>query len=161
MTVSRPVKILLIASAAIAFIAASLGLARVLSARAAERTTLEQLIADEAAGRAPRVADAIGGCPRGSECAAKVEAMVGKVAAPEAPLKILQISQGTPVSPGGGTGVARIAWRTDGRLPVVQCVVVSRTGDVVSGFELRVLAVSKPIEQEGTCPDAGRISTAG
>lgn len=159
-TVSRALRITAILVVLVAFIGFSFGLARVLSARAAERTALESLIADQAAGRGSEVTDSIGGCSNDPDCAKRVEAMVGRVAAPDDVVKVLQITQGTPLSPGGGSGVARIAWRTEGSLPVVQCVVVRRTGDVVSGFSLDLVAVSRPIGREASCPEQDAIRTA-
>lgn len=162
-TVSRPFRIIVIAATAIAFLAISFGLARVLAARGAERTTLERLVADEAAGRGDLVAAAIDGCAPGSRCAEGVASMVSTLAAPKpgAGVKILQVEQGTPVSPGGGEGVARVAWRSQGRLPVVQCVVVERTGNALAGFAIGIRAVSKPIAREGTCPEPGKVVNAG
>jgi hypothetical protein len=49
------------------------------------------------------------------------------------------------------TGVARIVWKTQSRLPTVQCVRIRRSGDPLSGFDVSVLAVSRPIGREQSC----------
>jgi hypothetical protein len=52
----------------------------------------------------------------------------------------------------GRTETARIAWKAGARLPRVQCVRVRRTGDPFSGYDTRVLSVSRPIAREADCP---------
>jgi len=156
---SRPIKILIISVGVVAFIGASLGVGRLLVARGAEQTMLMGLITDQNAGRSDRVVAAISGCSESAECVNAVAALVKQVKDPGASLKVLQIVQGTKLSSGPSTGVSRIAWRSNGRLPVVQCVPTRRTGSVISGFRVEVLAVSKPIAREGSCPKDKPIVT--
>lgn len=156
---SRHARIALTVSAVVLFLLASGIVARVLAAQGAERTLLEQSIAAQAAGDSKSAAGLIADCASGSPCAQAVSGIVAKVKAPGLRAKILQIQPGTRISPGGDVGVARIAWRIDGRLPVVECVVVERTGNAVSGFEVRLNALSKPIQREGHCPEAQSIET--
>lgn len=155
---SRPARIITFAAIAIAFIGLSLGLGRVLAARGAERTLLERLIADQAAGRVGAVADAIEGCRGEPACEQRVARLVGKVSSPGGNLEVLQITQGTGVSPGASTGVARIAWNAGTELPVVQCVATRRAGNVVGGFRVTIVAVSSPIDRTGACPAAGELA---
>jgi len=156
---SRPARIALAVSAVVLFVLASAVVARVLAAQGAERTLLEHSISAQAAGDSKLAASLISNCSAGSECATAVAAVVAQVKAPGKRAKVLQIDPGTSKSPGGDIGVARIAWRIDGQLPVVECVVVERTGNAVSGFEVRLNALSKPIQREGHCGEAASIRT--
>jgi len=157
MTMSRPIRILIILAGIAVFVVASIGLGRVLSARGAERASLEQLINDEGAGRLKAVAGSITDCEPGTACYERLSKVLAKVGKPGAKVEILQITQGTKVSPGGSTGVARIAWSVGGRLPVAQCVVVERKGSVTSGFTVSINAVSAPIDRTGACPTVERL----
>ena len=38
-----------------------------------------------------------------------------------------------------------------GTLPVVQCIDVRRTGNFLAGVKIALLAISAPIENEGSC----------
>ena len=156
---SRPVKILLIALGVVAFIVTSLGVGRLLAARGVEETMLQQLITDQNAGRSEQVVAAISGCSGSAKCVSAVDSIVKQVKSPGTPLLVLQIVQGTKISAGPSSGVSRIAWRPNGKLPVVECVTTRRTGTVVSGFKVEVLAVSKPIAREGSCPKDKPVAT--
>jgi len=49
-------------------------------------------------------------------------------------------------------GDTRIAWKATGnRFPVVQCVRVERSGNVLSGLVIRLLTVSVPIPDTADC----------
>ena len=154
---SRPLKIVLILVAGIAFLAASLGLARVLAASGAERTLLEGLIADQGAGRSAEVTALLPDCAAGSECAKRTKAMIDRNAKPGGKVKILQIDGGAPLSAGSADGVARLAWKVGADLPVVQCAVVRREGSVTAGFSVNLVVLSKPIAAEGACPTAAEL----
>jgi len=156
---SRPARILTVVAIVLLFVGASLALGRVLSARGAERTVLETLITDEANGRSQAVAAAVSGCAGDGHCVARIKALLAKVSQPGARIEVLQITQGTDVSPAGSTGVARIAWTAGAHLPVVQCIVTERSGNVVSGFAVGIVAISKPIDRTGACPDAPTLKT--
>jgi hypothetical protein len=68
------------------------------------------------------------------------------------PVKILLINSKTSYSPFGQTGASRVAWTVIGRLPIVQCVNVKRTGNFLTGIHVRLLSISAPISNEGDCP---------
>ena len=123
-----------------------------LAARGAERSLLEGVIRDQAKGDAAALASGLPNCETGSKCRSQVDALVKKVSGPGKPLEILQITGGAGSGPGAADGVARIAWHTGEGLPVVQCVAVRKSGNVVSGFSISVLKVSNPIDREGACP---------
>lgn len=154
---SRPLKVALIAGLALAFVLASLGVGRILSARNAEHTVLEQVIRDQAQGRVGPVIAAIDGCRRNPRCVSATTGIVRQVSMPGGQVEILQITEGTKFSGGRSTGVARLAWQVGGRLPVAQCAVVDRTGSVASGFALHVRALSAPIDRTGACPDVAAL----
>ena len=149
---SRPLRIFLILLGLVLFVAGSLAVGRVLAARGAERSLLEGVIRDQAKGDAAALASGLPNCETGSKCRSQVDALVKKVSGPGKPLEILQITGGAGSGPGAADGVARIAWHTGEGLPVVQCVAVRKSGNVVSGFSISVLKVSNPIDREGACP---------
>jgi hypothetical protein len=66
--------------------------------------------------------------------------------------EVLRIDQPTPYDPGSRRAVLRVVWRTGRSLPVVQCVLVERTGSAVSGFDVRTVRISAPIGREAACP---------
>ena len=148
---SRPARILMILGIAIAFIAISLGVGRMLAASGAERSQLEQVIRAEAKGDSAGLAALLPACGAGTACRAQVDEVIAKVGAPGQPLEILQIDGGTGSGAGSADGTARIAWHAGTRLPTVQCVKVHRSGDVISGFGIQIVSVSQPIAREGTC----------
>ena len=149
---SRPVRITLVLIGVIVFVAGSLAMGRVLAARGAERSLLEGVIRDQAKGDSAALASGLPNCETGTKCRTQVDALVKKVSGPGKPLEILQITGGVGSGPGPAEGVARIAWHTGEDLPVVQCVVVKKSGSVVSGFSLEIVKVSNPIDREGACP---------
>ncbi|MCX6388558.1 MAG: hypothetical protein NTX07_07500 [Solirubrobacterales bacterium] len=149
---SRPVRIALIVALGAVFIVVSLGVGRVLGARGAERVLVEQVIRDQASGNVQGIARELPNCGLGTKCHANVVKLLAKVSGPGLPLEILQITQAAGVSPGGSTGVARIAWHIGSRLPVVECLVIQKTGNVVSGFGVHLIKLSNPIAREGACP---------
>ena len=63
-------------------------------------------------------------------------------------VKLLQLESSTAYSPFGATGVTRVAWTVIGTLPVVQCVEVRRTGNLLTGIHVQLLTRE--------CADRGR-----
>jgi hypothetical protein len=66
-------------------------------------------------------------------------------------VKILSVKSNTSYALTGATGVTRLAWIAVGRLPVVQCVRVSRTGNALAGIHVVLLSLSAPIPGEADC----------
>ena len=66
-------------------------------------------------------------------------------------VKILSLKSRTAYSLTGATGKTRLAWTVIGRLPVVQCVEVRRTGNAVAGIDIALLSLSAPIGNEADC----------
>ena len=48
-------------------------------------------------------------------------------------------------------GTGRLAWRAGSGLPVVQCIRVQR-GNPLSGGDVTLLSVSRPIKNTAPCP---------
>jgi hypothetical protein len=150
--VPRPLKLLLILLAVALFLAASGALARVLSAGSAERAAIGELMAVQARGDAAGVIRRLDGCARAPACRARQRAnAVGLRRAGET--KLFRLDPTTRLSLGGTHGITRVAWGVPGRgRPVVQCVGVRRTGDVVAGFAVALTSLSRPIGPESGCP---------
>jgi hypothetical protein len=66
-------------------------------------------------------------------------------------VRVLNIKPTTRFALGGGTHTARVAWKAGDALPVVQCVTLRRTGGLLSGYDVRVLRVSRPIARDANC----------
>lgn len=85
----------------------------------------------------------------GAERTAAIEAIDAR--APGA-IQVLRVDGPSRLVLGPRTGTARIVWSTSAkRLPVVQCVRLRRSGDVLGGFEISVRSVSQPIGREAGC----------
>ncbi len=139
---------LLISLAVLLFLGISAGLARFLSAENVERDTVLALLQDEVRGdRAAMLA-------RLQACSGTCRTDVAQDAASlqgHGELKILNTDSHTAYSLTGASGQTRVAWKQGSRLPVVQCVLVRRTGDIVTGISVNVLAVGRPIPGTADC----------
>lgn len=89
----------------------------------------------------------------GVERSAVVESVKREARALDRPgrVRILNIKPDTTFAVKGETRVARVAWKAGDALPVVQCVTLRREGDVLGGFDVRVLRVSRPIKADANC----------
>jgi hypothetical protein len=90
------------------------------------------------------------GCARTPACAHAVRANATNLRRPGVP-KILSIKSRTAYSLTGARGVTRLAWTVIGRLPVVQCVRVTRTGNAITGVRVALDSISTPIGNEADC----------
>jgi hypothetical protein len=150
--VPRTLKLLLILLALALFLAASGALARVLSAGSAERAAIGEVVAVQARGDAAGVIRRLDGCARARACRARQRANAGRLRR-AGETKIFRLDPSTRLSLGGADGITRVAWGVPGRgRPIVQCVGVRRTGDVVSGFAVSLTSLSRPIGAERDCP---------
>jgi hypothetical protein len=147
--VSRRRLIALIALGAIVFIAISLLLARYLTTENQERDAVYALLRDQARGDARAMLRRLRGCdPR---CRANVEANARRLKRP-GEVKILAYDSSTAYTLGSASGPTRVAWTIiDKQLPVVQCVEVERSGNVLAGRAISLLRLSVPIDRQGTC----------
>jgi hypothetical protein len=150
--VPRPLKLVLIVLAVALFLGASGALARVLSAASAERAAIAELVATEARGDAAGVTRRLEGCGGAPACRARQRANAARLRRP-GETKLFRLDPSTRISLGGVRATTRVAWGVPGRgRPIVQCVGVRRTGDVVSGFAVALIALSRPIDAESDCP---------
>ncbi len=147
----RPARILLGALALLVFLALSLGLARVLSANGAERSAILALLEAQAGGDADAMVARIDDCAAQPACVARARANATGLRSPGR-VELVRLDASTSFAPTGSEGVARVVWKTPARTTVVQCVDVRRAGDVVSGLSIELLALSRPIDRESSCP---------
>jgi hypothetical protein len=148
----RPRRILVVVLVAVAFVAVSAALARVLSANEAERGAITELLKAQARGDVPDVESRIEDCAREAACRATAAANARELRSP-GELDVVRLDPSTRFSLGGGaSGTARVVWRTPTRTTVVQCVEVRRAGDVLGGLHVELLALSRPIDRESSCP---------
>lgn len=137
--------------AVVAFLLVSAALARVLSANGAERSAITTAIEAQAHGDAAALIAAIDGCAQDASCRATATANAARLRS-AGDVEIVRLDLSTSFSLGGTTGTARVVWTTPSRLTVVQCARVRRGGDVVGGIEVAVVALSRPIGRESSCP---------
>ena len=127
-------------------------LARWLSVENNERDADLALVQAEARGDVHAMLGDLSGCRSSRACTADVRAVaaLARVRRPGA-VKILQLTSATAYALSGTTGKTRFAWTVLGTLPVVQCITVQRTGNLLTGIHVRLLAISPPIENEAVC----------
>jgi hypothetical protein len=140
---------LLIACGVLVFVLLSGLLARWLSLENIERGDIITLLQAEARGDAKAMLAQLDGCDQ--YCRANVARMAHRLKRRGHVLILADQSQ-TSYSLTGAVGDTRIAWKaTSNVLPVVQCVRVQRSGNVLSGLVIRLLAVSLPIPDTADC----------
>ena len=136
----------------LAFLLISGLLARFLSVENAERDAEEALIEAQVRGDASGMLDRLSGCSSRPACVAAVRANVANPRLRRSgAVKILQLSSSTAYSLTGVSGETRLAWTVIGKLPVVQCVGVRRTGNFFTGVSVTLLSLGAPIPNEGDC----------
>lgn len=133
------------------FLFISLILARVFGADGAERTAITLLIRDEAAGNQAGMVSRIENCDHSAACRARV-AHDATTLRRAGSISVLQLLPSAGFSLTSTLGTARVAWKTPGSLPVVQCVRVRRAGDAISGITIRLLNLSERINSGANCP---------
>ncbi len=148
------------AAGAVVVLLVSVVLARFLSVENAERADDLALIQAEARGDAAAMLDQLSGCRASPSCVATVRANASSPRLRRAgAVKILQLESKTAYAPFGATAKTRLAWTVIGKLPVVQCVEVRRTGNFLKGIHVTLLSLSAPIANEGTCTKPSQIET--
>ncbi len=143
--------ILALAVGVVVFFVVSILLARAFNADSAERAAITSLMQAQARGDAAGAARLIQGCPQSATCRATVLRNAAALRHPGS-VSIIQLQPSTGFSLTGTTGVARVAWSVGGSLPIVQCVRVQRTGNVISGLTVRLLAVTVRLPSSSGCP---------
>jgi hypothetical protein len=146
------VKRLLIALGIVLFLLISGLLARFLSVENVERDDEEALIEAQARGDVPGMLRELPGCSTRPACVNVVRANASNPRLRKhGGIKILSLQSATAYTLTGATGTTRLAWTIIGSLPVVQCIGVHRSGNFLSGIDVKLLSLSAPIPNEGDC----------
>jgi hypothetical protein len=147
----RPRHVAIFAAALLGFLAISFQLARYLSTETHERDEVFALLRAQAQGDAAAMLGRLGGCARHRACRARVVDNARSLRRP-GQVKILAYDSQTAYALGAATGQTRVAWTVvDRGLPVVQCVLVRRSGNALAGRSVTLLRLSAPIGRQGSC----------
>jgi hypothetical protein len=125
-------------------------LARFFSVENVERDDELALIEAEVRGDVNGIVAKLAGCRSSPACVASARANASRLRRTGA-VKILSLKSSNSHSLQSSTGTTRLAWTVIGRLPVVQCVRVRRTGNFLSGIHVQLTGLSAPIDNEGIC----------
>ncbi len=147
----RRLRLSLIALGIILFLVISALLARAFSIDGAERSAITALVSAEARGDAAAVVRLIRGCAGSSACRDRAGRSAARLRHP-GQISIVELNPSAGFSLTSTVGTARVVWRADAELPVVQCVRVRRAGNVVSGLHIELLAISPRIKTSAACP---------
>jgi hypothetical protein len=148
--IPRRRRIAIVVSAVVLLAVVGVLLARYLLTENVERDDILAVLQAQAHGDAARELTLLDGCRAKPSCAATVRASAVKLRRAGA-VKILSIKSPTAGALTAATGTSRVAWTVIGRLPIVQCVVVRRTGNAIGGLHVSLLSLSAPIENEADC----------
>jgi hypothetical protein len=143
-------RVAIVLAGVVVFLAISALLARYLLTENAERNDILAVLQAQAGGDTARELALLDDCRAKPSCVATVRASAVRLKRPGA-VKILAIKSPTAGSLTGATGTTRVAWTVIGRLPVVQCVLVRRTGNALQGLHVALLSLSAPIGNEAEC----------
>jgi hypothetical protein len=133
------------------FLGVSFLLARVLAADSRERSDVADLMRAQAAGDATGMLRQLSGCATRPACAARVRANAKALRRPGA-VKLVRFDPSTSFALSPHTATARVVWNTlRTHRPVVQCVTVSRTGDILSGPGVQLRSVTGPLRGTAGC----------
>jgi hypothetical protein len=132
------------------FLAISGVLARFLSVENVERDDDLALIEAQVKGDVNGMLARLDGCRASPACVTRARADASSLRRAGV-VKILSLKSATAYSLTGGTGKTRLAWTVIGKLPVVQCVEVRRTGNFLEGVKVTLLSLSAPIPNEADC----------
>ena len=145
---SRRARIASIALAALAFLIISGLLARWLSLENVERDDVIALLHAEARGDSSAMLAQLRGCQAACRAVVATDAATLRGGGR---LLILARGSATGYSLSSNTGPTRVAWQLGTRLPVVQCVLVRRTGNALTGLRVELLAIGAPIPSQADC----------
>jgi hypothetical protein len=135
----------------VVFLAISAWLARFLSTENAEREAVVTLLRAQASGDVRSLLDQLHGCRGAPACVATAERNASAERR-SGGVQILALSSPTAYSLADATGETRVAWRAGSSQPVVQCVLVHRHGNPLTGLSVTLLRLSLPIGGEADCP---------
>jgi hypothetical protein len=143
-------RLLWVILAVVLFLLISGVLARFLNVENDERNSILGVLQAQAAGNPQRVLRLLPGCGTQPSCLAAVQADTTRLRRP-GDVKILLLQSRTAYSLTSATGRTRVAWTVIGRPPVVQCVLVRRSGNALTGLSVTLLDLSPPIPNTGNC----------
>ncbi len=132
------------------FLVLSAMLARFLSTENVERDDVLAALEAETSGNEGALFSQLSGCRAIPRCVSDVKWNSTNLRR-RGSIKIVSLTSATAYSLTGATGHTRVAWVVLGRLPVVQCATVRRTGSFLTGISVSLLVLSKPIPNEGNC----------
>jgi hypothetical protein len=135
----------------VVFLVISALLARAFSIDGAERSAITTVLQAEARGDATSIIARIEGCGQSAACRARATADATALKAPGA-VSVIELTPSAGFSLGGTVGTARVAWQINRGLPIVQCVLVRRAGNVFSGLRIELLKISRRIPSNKDCP---------
>ena len=147
----RSVALALVAAGVVVFLLVSGLLARAFSVDSAERSAITAVVQAEARGDASGVIERFTGCASSLACRARAAADA-RALHRAGSVSIIQIQTSAGFSLTGTRGTARVVWSAGGSLPIVQCVAVHRSGNVVSGLHVELLTLSRRIPTDADCP---------
>jgi hypothetical protein len=140
-----------IAAAVVVFLVISALLARAFSANSAEQSAITALVTAEARGEPSAVMDDLLDCRASESCRQRASTNAARLKHPGA-VSIAELTPSTSFSLAGEEGTARVAWIVGGSRPITQCVRVRRTGNVLSGLRVELLAVTPRLATDADCP---------
>ena len=132
------------------FLGISFLLARALTGSGAERSRVIEVLRAQARGDADAVLEKLPACAAEPACARVTRERVAQLERP-GEVQILNYRPSVRVTMTRRSGTGRVAWRAGASLPVVQCVKATREGPLTGGG-VELLAISKPIGLEASCP---------
>lgn len=138
----------LIAVGVVVFLVVSLFVARWLNTDTVERSAVTELLREQGRGDADAMLARVR-CPD-TRCRSVVERNARELRAPDG-VEILRYDAPTSHALADETGVARVVWQSAGRLPTVQCVLVRRDGNPLTGTSVTLERLSAPIGRESSC----------
>jgi hypothetical protein len=134
----------------VVFLVLSAMLARFLATENVERDDVLAALEAEISGNERGLFSQLSGCRAIPRCVSDVKWNSTNLRR-RGSIKIVSLTSATAYSLTGATGHTRVAWVVLGRLPVVQCATVRRTGSFLTGISVSLLVLSKPIPNEGNC----------
>jgi hypothetical protein len=132
------------------FLAISGILARFFSAENVELDHEVALLRAEARGDVQGMLAQLPDCRASTTCLATVRADATSLRRPGV-VEILSTQSTTNHSLTSSIGETRMAWKVSGRYPVVQCVRVRRSGNVLTGISIALLHVGPRIGSTADC----------
>ncbi len=143
-------RVALIVLGVLLFLVISGVLARFFSVENVERDDERALIEAQTRGDVNGMVEKITGCRASPACVAQAQANANRLRRAGA-VKILSLKSTNSHSLGSSTGTTRLAWTVIGRLPVVQCLKVHRSGNFLEGITVTLISLSAPIPNEADC----------